>query len=411
MKTKLKAVLQALLLCVGMGVFFTPITAMAGGPEDVTPPELNAVLDGETLHIEVSDDYTGVEAVYIGGKRVNCRMKDNFDVRFDGFATPEDKTVAVYAVDYAGNRSKEVEVENPLYANKAEETAKTKEDTDTETKMDTKADTEMDIPGGQATLIEDISEAEDGSGREFYTFSTPAGNVFYLVIDKEKDSENVYFLNAVTESDLIALAEAEAEKNGKYSDTRTEIPAVEEACTCTDKCEAGKVDTDCPVCRNNLTLCRGKEVQPEEKEAEKAETSTEQKGNGVTVILVLLVALVIGGAGYYLKIYKPKHELDDAEDLDEVLQDYGGQEVDEDAEDDGQETAGDPENYGEQETDGGSQGYGEQKDTMTGDTGEYGAETENGAAPYTGKSGQDGGESPDTSEWDDYPDYDMGQEE
>ena len=48
---------------------------------------------------------------------------------------------------------------------------------------------------------------------------------------------------------------------------------------------------------------------------------------------------------------------------------------------------------------------------MTGDTGEYGAETENGAAPYTGKSGQDGGESPDTSEWDDYPDYDMGQEE
>ena len=78
MKIKLKTVLQALLLCVGMGVFFTPITAMAGGPEDVTPPELNAVLDGETLHIEVSDDYTGVEAVYIGGKRVNCRMKDNF---------------------------------------------------------------------------------------------------------------------------------------------------------------------------------------------------------------------------------------------------------------------------------------------------------------------------------------------
>ena len=402
MKTKIWVVLQALLLCVGMGAFFTPITAMAGGPEDVTPPELNAVLDGEMLHIEVSDDYTGVEAVYIGGKRVNCRMKDNFDVRFDGFATPEDKTVAVYAVDYAGNRSKEVEVENPLYANKTEETAKPKADTDAE----------QDIPGGQATMIEDVSEAEDGSGREFYTFSTPAGNVFYLVIDKEKDSENVYFLNAVTESDLIALAEAEAEKNGKYSDTRTEIPTLEEACTCTDKCEAGKVDTDCPVCRNNLTLCKGKEVQPEtEKEPEKAETSTEQKGNGVTVILVLLVALVIGGAGYYLKIYMPKHELDDAEDLDEVLQDYGGQEVDEDAEDDGQEMDGDSESYGEQETDGGSQGYGERKDTMTGDTGEYGAETENGAAPYTGKSGQDGGETPDTSEWDDYPDYDTGQEE
>ena len=410
MKTKIWVVLQALLLCVGMGVFFTPITAMAGGPEDVTPPELNAVLDGEMLHIEVSDDYTGVEAVYIGGKRVNCRMKDNFDVRFDGFATPEDKTVAVYAVDYAGNRSKEVEVENPLYAKKAGETAKPKEDTDAKTETKADSDTEQDIPGGQATLIEDISEAEDGSGREFYTFSTPAGNVFYLVIDKEKDSENVYFLNAVTESDLIALAEAEADKNGKYSDMQTEIPTLEEACTCTDKCEAGKVDTDCPVCKNNLTLCRGKEVQPEtEKEPEKTEISTDRKGNGVTVILVLLVALVIGGAGYYLKIYKPKHELDDAEDLDEVLQDYGGQEVDEDAEDDVQETD-DSESYGEQETTG-PQGYGEQKETMTGDTEDHGAETENGAATYTEKGGQDGGKPSDTSEWDDYPDYDAGQEE
>ena len=224
MKTKLWIGLQAFLLCVGMSAFFMPITVRAGGPEDVTPPELSAVLDGEMLHIEVSDDYTGVEAVYIGGRRVNCRMKDNFDVRFDGFATPEDRTVTVYAVDYAGNRSKEVEVENPLYVNKAEET------------------------------------------------------------DKTKDTD--------TESDLMALAEAEAEKSGKLSEVQTVMPSVEESCTCTDKCEAGKVDTDCPVCRNNLTLCKGKEVQPETtQEPEKVEASTDKKSNAATVILILLVAL------------------------------------------------------------------------------------------------------------------------
>ena len=36
---------------------------------------------------------------------------------------------------------------------------------------------------------------------------TPDENVFYLIIDKQRDSENVYFLNAVTESDLMALAQ------------------------------------------------------------------------------------------------------------------------------------------------------------------------------------------------------------
>ena len=32
-------------------------------------------------------------------------------------------------------------------------------------------------------------------------------SIFYLVIDKQKTSENVYFLNAVTVDDLLPLAE------------------------------------------------------------------------------------------------------------------------------------------------------------------------------------------------------------
>ena len=39
-----------------------------------------------------------------------------------------------------------------------------------------------------------------------------AGNVFYLVVDKQRDSDNVYFLNSVTEYDLKTLAEPAAEK-------------------------------------------------------------------------------------------------------------------------------------------------------------------------------------------------------
>lgn len=44
-------------------------------------------------------------------------------------------------------------------------------------------------------------------GKEFYTITTADESVFYLVIDKQKTSENVYFLNTVTTDDLLPLAE------------------------------------------------------------------------------------------------------------------------------------------------------------------------------------------------------------
>ena len=52
--------------------------------------------------------------------------------------------------------------------------------------------------------------------------------------------ENVYFLNGVTEEDLLSLAQQD---NGGES-------AIEVVtCNCTEKCEAGAVNTDCPVCK------------------------------------------------------------------------------------------------------------------------------------------------------------------
>ena len=52
----------------------------------------------------------------------------------------------------------------------------------------------------------DTATGEDGD-KQFYTITTEAGNVFYLIIDGKRDSNNVYFLNGVTEADLMALAE------------------------------------------------------------------------------------------------------------------------------------------------------------------------------------------------------------
>ena len=64
-------------------------------------------------------------------------------------------------------------------------------------------------PNGTGTVLDNATSEDE---KEFYTIVTENENVFYLVIDKQRDTENVYFLNAVTESDLMALAESDAEE-------------------------------------------------------------------------------------------------------------------------------------------------------------------------------------------------------
>jgi hypothetical protein len=95
--------------------------------------------------------------------------------------------------------------------------------------------------------------------------------VFYLVIDTQRSAENVYFLNAVTVADLLALAEM------------PEIPQGEAA--------APPAETV---------------AEPPAEETPPA-PETEQGGNNMGMI-VLAAAVVIlgGGAGWYFKIYRPK---------------------------------------------------------------------------------------------------------
>ncbi len=58
-------------------------------------------------------------------------------------------------------------------------------------------------PEGTGTVLDN---ATDQDGKEFFTITTADEAVFYLVIDRQRGAENVYFLNAVTASDLLALA-------------------------------------------------------------------------------------------------------------------------------------------------------------------------------------------------------------
>lgn len=145
-------------------------------------------------------------------------------------------------------------------------------------------------PDGQGTMVDN---ATDQDGKEFFTIMAADESVFYLVIDRQRETENVYFLNAVTVADLMALAESSGE------------PAAPEP---------------------------PPEPEPEPDPTQEPEPVPEKKGGAGPLLLALAVVVIGGGAGWYFKIYRPKQQAaapgEDFDEAEEYGEDYGGGEYD-----------------------------------------------------------------------------------
>ena len=171
-------------------------------------------------------------------------------------------------------------------------------------------------PDGQATVLDYYKFETDE--KQFYTIATPAGNVFYLVVDGARGSENVYFLNAVTEADLMALAG----KNDRIDLTATSSA---QKCTCTEKCESGKANAACPVCKKDISKCIGSGKASTSDEAHTGSGETPDKGDGdnkMMYIIIISAFVLIIGIGIYSKIIKPKKQGSSFDDDDEFEDGY-----------------------------------------------------------------------------------------
>ena len=96
------------------------------------------------------------------------------------------------------------------------------------------------------------------------------------------------------ESDLLALLEDEG---------------YEAECDCKVKCEAGAVNTDCPVCRTDLKGCKGEEPEPTPTPTPAATTEPEDEGgfNAAAILpIVLILLLIAGAAAAFLKLRQKK---------------------------------------------------------------------------------------------------------
>lgn len=295
---------------------------------DTEKPTLSASMTDGVLIIQGNDTVSGISAITVNGTtytdltdgklRVQLTQKD--------FTT---KQIEITATDGAGNTSEKYVLQNPYYEWAKKQAEKQKASSDSNGAMTTT--TSADTTGTEETTTSPLpqeaqaSEPTDAKGtvdertvtgieeqlaqegetadtvtktategtKEFYTISTKSGKIFYLIIDNSKSQDNVYFLTEVSEKDLM---------NFTLSDSVT-LPEVDTVYAEPEKQteEENPETTDTP-----------------DKEKEEEEVQMPEDKNPVgTYLLIALVAVGAAAGGYYLKVYKPKHEYDDEDEMED----------------------------------------------------------------------------------------------
>lgn len=234
---------------------------------DRQAPTVTAGIDGEPLHIEATDDLSGVAGIQVNGLLFTALENGSIDVQFDEALRSYAK-LAIRAYDFAGNFSQAVTLENPYYGYPATPTP-----APTATPKPTVKPTKAPSGGGSAskptvkptatpTALPTASPVvilptptpvyiQTGPGqaftqsgnmqtvdllyasntnKQFITVQSRGGQTYYLIIDYDKpiDEENeiyeTYFLNLVDERDLLSLLSEEDMPTPTPTPSPTPVP-------------------------------------------------------------------------------------------------------------------------------------------------------------------------------------------
>ena len=253
-----------------------------GGAESLPP----------AIRIDVTDPQTGMRsaiAVPISGY-----LRDGEHIEF----------IAIQAVDPYGRHSAVIEIKNPFFNpnltkgnnTNADSVASCMNDSGGQGNEQNESKTAIEIsssnshlrpftPEGTGTVVDNVTDSD--GGREFFTIFSADGNEFFLVIDRRRNSENVYFLNAVTEEDLMSLARSSGREITNEPDSGVSaIPMPPQS-------EPGTGET------------KSKEpTTPEPAPAENRPSAVSRIGSNLLFFLGIIA--VAGGIGYYIKFVHPK---------------------------------------------------------------------------------------------------------
>jgi len=348
------AIVAFIAFIVCMSAFLLPVYASAnGGYDDVPAVEISGIA-GEAVHetMIVNASWIDDEMLLIDVINLETETITSVAFRLSDIVADADNSpyILIQAADLDGNLSGVIQISNPFYVSQSNSAgAGTETEDDGVAEQNTGAETAPEMPEGtEVPTIPDAPETTDtddsvyengdnisqigltpdGTGTvvdnvmtqndiEFFTVFSEDGNVFFLVVDRQRSTDNVYLLNAVTESDLMALAERSG--NPIEDNNVSAIPPV----------YTPAPEPEPPI-----------KSDPEPEYIPKPEPQPSNSSGIGNIIFILVAAVAVGGTAYYFKIVKPKKDgvYDDDEDFDdsdfdEPDEDEGGDFDDYDTED------------------------------------------------------------------------------
>lgn len=135
-----------------------------------------------------------------------------------------------------------------------------------------------------------VDNVTDTDGKEFFTISSVDGNEFFLVVDRQRNSENVYFLNAVTEEDLMSLAKQNGRGIAGGGNGTSAIPTPTPPITDKNNQSSGN---------ESITSAPDQNTDEHQSAASKIVSNLLMMGG---------IVIVVGGIAYYLKVIKPRKD-------------------------------------------------------------------------------------------------------
>jgi hypothetical protein len=319
---------------------------------DTTKPTLSAAAKDGVLIIRGEDEGSGVAAIYVNGNEFTELTDNTLKVRLQQADTAYEY-FTLQVRDKAGNMSENYKVANPYYENPDNKKAEASSTTDTTGSADTSTNslpsdatasnptsatgtvtehtqsTQTDTTTDSADSTQasgDTTSSTNEKGKEFYTITTKGDKVFYLIVDKDKTSDNVYLLTEVGENDLLNFTDSNMV-------TLPQNSAVTESALPEDD---GVLETE--------------ETKAEDTQEKEETKEPEKSSNAGTYVLMVLVLLGVGGAYYYLKFIRGGKDSFEEDYEDEEDDEYETEMVDLDDTEDSEEYESDEEESEYQET-------------------------------------------------------------
>lgn len=310
---------------------------------DFDKPTLNAAVSDGLLSIQAQDTDSGIKAIYVNGYEFQKITNGVLNIRLQQFDAGY-QYFTIQAMDNAGNMSEVYKTANPYYtdpetgdSNESDPAEQLPVDAEATNPSNATAQvtehTKTDSEGNQ--IINDGSDKETkdsatktdkDKGKEFYTIQTKNEKVFYLIIDRDGDEENVYFLTEISENDLLNTTTDNRETLPKNSAALESAIPVTGSALSNNNIENSQTDKADGTTEEGA----GEDTQGKETAEEKAPKKENPMG---TYLMIGIAAIVVIGA-YYFKVVRKKKEDFLEEDEEDDEEEYEEEEENEDEGDD-----------------------------------------------------------------------------